>query len=320
MVRPRLREIILMSRYAAIAGLLIVLAVPSSASVAGVREQVRSVLLERINGDRARHDLPPVAFDLAASEIADQYCGRQIEEGTRGHFSTDGLPPYMRYSFAGLDGAVLENAAAWSAREVVPEQMVPDLALKSHSEMITEIPPNNGHRRVILDPQATHAGIGVSWGGGEVRIIEVFFRRHLEWQSKTQKVHAGDVRRYQARILDRGSVVEAVTVHHEPFPYRLSRDRANRIDSYALPAEWMRMERERKTSPLDAVIRKGAAPRVPGFRVADETVSFDLEFSNGRGIYTIVVWVRLPGESHAIEATNLSVVAEVREQGIAAGF
>lgn len=286
--------------------LALTVTIPATAEPS-VRDQVRVELLDRINRDRERHGLRPVELDKVASEIADQYCGAQVETGTRGHFSIDGLAPYMRYSFAGVHDNVLENAASWSARDVVPESVITELAQKSHSEMIAEIPPKNGHRKAILDPYVTHVGIGVSWGGSEVRIVEALLRRHLEWTSARQRAVPGERIRFGARVLNATESIAGVTIHHEPFPYRLSRDRANTIDSYGLPPVWLRLERDR---PRSAIVSATGPERNPRYSVDGDRISFDLALSNGRGIYTIVVWLRRAGEERPFAATNLSVIAD----------
>lgn len=274
---------------------------------APVRDQVRAELLDRINRDRARHNLPLVALDEHASRVADAYCATQVETGTRGHFTTDGLSPYMRYSFEGIHDTVLENAASWSARDPVPENRISELAQRSHTEMIAEIPPDDGHRRAILDPDATHVGIGVSWGGREVRVIEALLRRHVAWEAVRQKLYGNESFRYRARLLDPSYHVDAVTVHYEPMPYRLTRERANTIDSYSLPGEVLKIERERPSSPLDAALRNH--PRQT-LTVDRDRLSFELVPSKGRGIYTIVVWLRSPQQSVPFAATNLAVLVE----------
>lgn len=285
----------------------------------GPRDEVRRRLLDRINADRADAGLEPVKIDLDASAVADRYCGLQIEAGTRGHVSLDGMSPFMRYSRARIEGHVLENLAAWSSREVIPLELIPKMAERSHEEMISEVPPDDGHRRAILDPWVNHVGIGVAWGGGEVRVAEVFFRRYLEWTRVDRRVEPGKTSSYRGRLLDPESRVERVTVHYEPFPYRLSRERANRVESYALPDEWIRLEQKREPSPLDAAIRHDGGEK-PRFSVDGDELSFDVPYSNGRGIYTIVVWVRPPGSSSSVPATNLAVVVEVDRRGGETGF
>lgn len=300
-------------------GFLIVMGAQTVFAGNPIEQEVRAGLLDRINRDRERHGLAPVLLDEQSSRIADAYCSVQVETGTRGHFSTDGLSPYMRYSFAGIHDAVLENAAAWTAKEVVPDDLINRLAQKSHSEMIAEIPPADGHRRAILDPHVTHVGIGVSWGGREVRIVEALLRRYLGWESTRQKMTEGESARFVARVLDpRATTVESVSVHYEPFPYRLTRERANMIDTYGLPPELLRYERARPSSPLDAASRNRAM--VPAFELRGDLLSFDLVPSSGRGIYTIVVWARRPGDARPFAATNLAVVVDAAGDRVSTGI
>ena len=70
------------------------------------RATLRHEVLRLINADRQAHGLRPVALDAEASALADAYCRQQIANGTTGHFTIDGLAPYMRYSFGGGNDGV----------------------------------------------------------------------------------------------------------------------------------------------------------------------------------------------------------------------
>ena len=64
-------------------------------------DPVKLGVWKRINADRAAAGLTPVAWDEAASRVADAFCARQIQEQTRGHFLLNGLPPYARMGAGG---------------------------------------------------------------------------------------------------------------------------------------------------------------------------------------------------------------------------
>ena len=104
---------------------------------------LRTHILKMINRDRQVNRLPPVELDLAASELGDAYCLEQIRNGTTGHFTIDGLSPYMRYSFAGGNDAVSENAAAWSANYAFSDRALYEMARRSEDAMMAESPPND---------------------------------------------------------------------------------------------------------------------------------------------------------------------------------
>src|SRR5712692_7834509 len=70
------------------------------------RMTLRAELLRMVNRDRQRSGLRPVELDANTSALADSYCSLQIRNRTSGHFTLDGLAPYMRYSFSGGNDGV----------------------------------------------------------------------------------------------------------------------------------------------------------------------------------------------------------------------
>src|SRR5437764_3804553 len=199
------------------------------------RFALRDELLRIINRDRAQFGLRPVKLDPAASALADDYCLAQIRNGTTGHFTLDGVPPYMRYSLAGGNDGVSENVAAWSANYGFGDRALYDMLRKSQKAMMDEIEPHDGHRKTILDPYATHVGIGLAWERGEFRIAEEFIRRYVEWQRPLPR-NAATTDRAMLRVQPHlGYAVEAITVHHEPLPRAMSAKLANDIATYSLP-------------------------------------------------------------------------------------
>src|SRR5450759_4320928 len=116
---------------------------------------VKEGIFERINRDRLLAGLLPVAWDEAASRVADAFCAQQVREATRGHFLMDGVPPYARTAIAGVFGAQAENSVSWVTTAGSFTEPSLRLALMGHQEMMDEKPPQDGHRRTILDPDAT---------------------------------------------------------------------------------------------------------------------------------------------------------------------
>ena len=269
------------------------------------RATLREHVLKLINRDRARYDLPPVALDLHASAIGDAYCRLQIRNRTTGHFTLDGLPPYARYSFAGGNDAVRQNAAAWSADYAFSERALLEMIGRSQDAMMAEMPPHDGHRRTLLDPHATHVGIGLAWQGGEFRMVQEMVRRYLEWSRPLPR----EARLHQSVIVDgrplHGTRVEAITVHHEPFPRTLTAQAASAIATYALPAA------RREYVPRSQGNGALSLARRSTFRVREDgTFAFTVPFPDGPGLYTVVVWVRGEGHSEPFAASNVSIRVE----------
>ena len=259
------------------------------------RVTLRSHILKLINRDRAIYGLPPVELDPHLSALADNYCREQIRNRTTGHFTLDGLAPYMRYSFAGVDDGISENAAAWSANYRFTDRALYEMARRSHDAMMAEAPPDDGHKKTILDPNATHVGIGLAWERGEFRIVHEFIRKYVDWNRPLPREAKLDERVVARGAALPGAHVEAVTVHYEPAPESMPAHVANAIESYSLPDK-----------------RRDYLPRRRGeLQVSEDgRFTFSVPFTEGAGVYTVVVWVKREGLAQPVPASNVSIRVE----------
>lgn len=282
------------------------------------RATLREQVLKLINRDRALYDLPPVELDLHATAMGDEYCRTQIRNRTTGHFTIDGVPPYARYSFAGGNDAVSENAAAWSANYRFSERALYEMVRRSQDAMMAEMPPHDGHKRTILDPHATHVGIGTAWERGEFRLVQEFIRRYVEWtRPLPRNAHVDDVVMLNGRPLE-GAKIEGITVHHEPLPRPMTAAAVNALMTYNLPEqrkEYLPRLRTEYTKgangTIDIIRREYADGRKGDFPMAkDGSFSFTVPFTEGPGLYTVVVWVRKDGVSSPVSVSNASVRVE----------
>jgi uncharacterized protein YkwD len=279
------------------------------------RTTLREHVLKLINRDRQLYNLPPVQLDLDASAMGDDYCRRQIRNGTNGHFTTDGLAPYMRYSFAGGNDGLSENAAAWSASYTFSERALYEMSRRSQDAMMAETPPNDGHKRTILDPHATHVGIGLAWERSEFRLVHEFIRRYIQWTRPLPRhAHAGQTVLVAGKPLQ-GTTVEAISVHYEPAPAAMPVHVANALNSYALPLNrknyFPRLKQDytrRADGTLEIVRREYAGGHRGDFGIGkDGTFSFPVPFTEGPGVYTVVVWVRRARGTPPVSASNVSI-------------
>lgn len=282
------------------------------------RTTLREHVLKLINRDRKLYNLPPVQLDLEASAIGDDYCRRQIHNQTNGHFTTDGLAPYMRYSFAGGNDGVSENAAAWSANYTFTERALYEMARRSQDAMMAESAPDDGHKRTILDPHATHVGIGLAWERSEFRLVHEFIRRYVRWtRPLPRRARVGETVLVAGQPLA-GATIEAISVHHEPSPDVMPAHVANALMNYSLPKKrkdyFPRLKQEytrRPNGTLEIVRREYPGGHRGDFPVSkDGAFSFDVPFTQGPGVYTVVVWVRRYGAQLPVSASNVSIRVE----------
>jgi cysteine-rich secretory family protein len=197
-------------------------------------DPVKKAVFARINADRASQGVAPVAWDAAASRVADLYTAAQVREDVRGHFLLDGIPPYARTAFAGIFGFGQENSVAWTTTGSSFSEPSVDLAVDGEASMFGEKPPNDGHRVTILDPDATHVGVGWAQGGSRFRMAEEFLTRRLA--ELTLELVASD----PATVLFRGRPIpgqhlQFVTLAMEPGPRPISRSEAASRTRYTYP-------------------------------------------------------------------------------------
>ncbi len=245
-------------------------------------DPVKKGILERINSDRAAAGLPPVAWDEAASRVADAFCAAQVAEGTRGHFLTDGVPPYARTAFAGISGMGSENSVAWITTAPAFEETALALGLAGHADMMRETPPNDGHRRTILDPEATHVGVGWAMKGGSFRMAEEFLTRKLATLTLASN---GGTLLVQGRPLP-GYSLQFVTIAWEAEPEKISKDEARSRNNYVYPDPRFALVAEGRTSMRVVGVDTNDLIRVSG------TGEFSFRWAPPQsGLWTMVFYV-----------------------------
>jgi uncharacterized protein YkwD len=266
-------------------------------------EPVRRAVFERINEDRAAAGLAPVAWDEGASRVADTFCAAQIAEKTNGHFLRDGVPPYARTGLAGVFGYQAENVASWSTTSKTFADTPRSLALSAHRAMMEETPPDDGHRRTILDPEATHVGVGWFMAGGRFQIAQEFLARGLDRASVRNDPQGIGVRiAASARAPYR---VAFVTVAWEALPHPLTAEQASGRRSYSYP----------KASR--AFVPEGRRDiQIVGMLTEDRIhLEHDRDFEvrlspDGPGLYTIVFWLSRKGEDRGRPLGSVVIRAE----------
>lgn len=195
-------------------------------------DPVKAAVFARINEDRARLGQPAVLWDEGASRAGDAFCAAQIQEKTRGHYLTDGIPPYARMSFAGVFALHAQNSVSWITSATRFEESTVDLALSGEEQMMAEKSPNDGHRVTILDPEATHVGVGYSVSGGRFQMSEEFLTRRF---SRMTLAEEGPGTVSISGTTMKGLRVRFVTIAREPPPKTLTREQASARSSYSYP-------------------------------------------------------------------------------------
>lgn len=200
-------------------------------------QPTRAVVVAHINAARAKQGVAPLLADELLTRVGDRHCQDLIEDRVTGHFSRRGSPPYLRYLLAGGTGYHRQNAAAVVTSAPLTLGEIPPLLLRSVDSMLAEQPPMDGHRATLLEPNATHVGIGIAaQGGWLVSTHEVIVRLTEEVILPPPVALPNSHLSYSASLPSPWQV-EAVQVLWEALPTPLTSAQANFRTSYGYPPQ-----------------------------------------------------------------------------------
>lgn len=194
--------------------------------------QAREYMLSLINRDRATQRLGPLQLEEIATRAAQFHADTMADENFNSHWHPDGRKPPQRYTECGGMDYVMENSHGcgvfdpWFVQ--VPKRQLFTKALIEREEKayFEELPPNDGHRRNILDPAHTHVGIGL-------KLVDLYHEKEFSenWVASAQEfinssgsynVNGKDFQRGKPYIvegiLDDGVSVYNVQVMREDLP------------------------------------------------------------------------------------------------------
>lgn len=204
--------------------------------------EAKARLFERLNRERRAAGAAPVAYDLLGASVGDAFCLDAATSRSSGHWDTAGRPPYLRWALAGGVDYHSENFSSLTRTGgAVEESEVSRLLLDAHGQMMAERPPDDGHRRTVLDPEWTHVGIGAAVAGGEFRMVEEYSRRVALWVEVPRSPVPARGRAPFAVKLPPGWALVALEVGFEPAPRPMSLEEIRRRGSYAYPAASQRL-------------------------------------------------------------------------------
>jgi uncharacterized protein YkwD len=265
-------------------------------------EEARRYVLDLVNRDRAEEGLLPVELDDAASRAAQRHSDDMAAHGFTAHLGTDGSVPEERLSDAGANDMGQENAACFFdgvARELDPNPLfLPELLEKIEYAFISEVPPNDGHRKNILRKVHNKLGVGLSkpLGIDEPCMAQEFIDDYGDYGELPKQAKLGQ------RVVVSGEVrppmrFGAVGIARIEPAKPLSPATLNGTGGYTFP----------KPSELyfPAGFKTPKPVKVDGTRFSIE-VTLDQRRKPGR--YEISIWGNQPEDGNALEMIGLSVI------------
>ncbi len=268
-------------------------------------DELRANLLQMINEERVAAKVSPLVMDELAGKVAMAHAVEMAKENFASHWGRDGQKPYQRYSFAGGTHATSENVSsvdnAWPWK---PTDIAQDIAYL-HVRLYQEIPPNDGHRRAILDRYHTHVGFGIAVEGMRIRMVELFVAKHVEFKTFQQRARPGSTFEISGKVINPNHWLHVIEVFYEPLPKPPELHWLQTARPYSLPDESINLRRK---LPPPIVYNDGVAG-VVDYDGRNFKCPIRL-FKETAGIYSIVCWVRRSRSEQAFPATCVCVRAE----------
>lgn len=271
----------------------------------GPEETARAVqrLRAMVNRERREHGLSELALDDLASRVAAEHARDMVDGLFLSHWGRDGRKPYQRYSFAGGNDAVQENAASYDDVMTTPEE-VEERVAQLHQSMLDEVPPNDGHRRTILYPYHTHVGFGIAVTTDHIRMAELYISRYAEIGRTSRTAAPGSQINFSGRLLNPKHSVAGIFVYHEPLPQPPAFNWLRVARSYSLPESYASYWPRLYDNSVYEDGTKGTIEfRSTGFRTP-------IFLFRERGINTIVVWLERGKNEEPFPITQVCIRCE----------
>ncbi len=187
--------------------------------------------LTLINQSRTDAGLNDLVLD--DNPAAQSHAENSAADCTRGHWDTDGLKPYMRYTLAGGEQYSAENVFAI---DFCPEDL-DNYQLETPREQIDfamgRFLDSPGHRQTILDPHHRKVGIGLTYQAPTIWFVQLFVGDYIEYETKP--TIDGGMLYLSGRVKNGADISNEsakLTIYYDPPPEPLTRGQLSRTYCY----------------------------------------------------------------------------------------
>lgn len=276
-------------------------------------EELKEYALLLINEDRIKQGLKPV--QLGTNPAAQRHAEDMLKNRFGSHWGSDGMKPYMRYTLAGGVNREGENVS-FPEHYVTPEKAhryAPIKDLKAEVERnhrgLMESP---GHRQTILDKWYKKVNIGIAYDKYNFVLVQQFEGDYVKF-SQVPSLE-GSILRMAGQLFgfELKFEVKSVGIYYDPLPQPMTREELDATYAYGLgerigdilpppPPGYFYP----KLEPSDVIATRWYVSPDGSFAIEANITPL---LKKGRGVYTIVIWAEVGGES--IDLTNFSVFVQ----------
>jgi uncharacterized protein YkwD len=265
-------------------------------------ERARAFVLALVNEDREREGLGPVRRDGIAERAAQRHSDDMAHLGYTAHWGSDGSVPEERYTQAGGQHFVQENAACFfdgQKRPLDPDaKFLPSALREIESAFVNEEPPHDGHRKNILKPTHSALGIGLSQplGSPQPCMTQEFTDERGSYSPLPRTARVGSVVQVAGELLEPVSFGGVGLSRIEP-RVALSVEKLNGTSTYPVPAPYATYFPEGYQTPKPVKLK-------------GRRFSIDLKLSDDKkpGRYGVSIWGAYPKEPEKLVMVSLRII------------
>ena len=191
-------------------------------------------MLELINNERTKAGVVPVL--LGESPAAQLHADDMLQNCFSGHWGSDGLKPYMRYSLAGGYKSEGENVVGLDYCIKTSDWYLPIQSIKKKlREVMDELMDSSGHRRNILRSSHRKVNIGLAWDDYNFKAVQQFEGDHIDFDSLP--MIEGGVLSMTGMVKNGASIEDeqdlGIQIFYDPLPVHLTRGQISRTYCYS---------------------------------------------------------------------------------------
>ncbi len=312
----------------------------------------REYTLKLINQARTAVNLNEVVLD--DNPAAQSHAEDQRVNCVSGHWGTDGMKPYMRYTLAGGEQYSAENVSGIDFCPSDPDRYVSTSIAEEIDQAMNGLLSSPGHVRNILDPHHRKVNIGVAYQHPNLWLVQLFVGDYIDYEVTPNIV---DGHLTMSGSTKNGADIQGgnfnVTISWEMEPHPLTRGQLhhtacvsgglpiaalNPFDSYSA----YRVSGIQCPDPYEVPPRAPTAdsyfdkPNLPlstpfdravsllptdQWRIEDNSFSIAADVSElirqyGEGVYTINLWAAIDDEEALISEFSIFIPQLRQEQAI----
>jgi uncharacterized protein YkwD len=248
--------------------------------------ELESFVLDLLNQARLTEGLPSVGWDPVAAVAARQHADELVQGGYIAHWDRQGRGPSQRYNEAGGTAFVMENLGYGTGYQ--DDAGLRQFLHDTTRAMMEEAPPDDGHRRNILDRAHTGVGVGIASANGRLAVAQEFTNQYATLEQPPTRAAAGQTLTLVGATLP-GYRAYAVQVSSDPAPAPMTIEQLTQTHSYPLAAPYQTL----------------------GVQSQDEhfAVEVRLDRQGGPSLYTLLLWVLDPA-GQPVPASLVTVLAD----------